>query len=399
MLQHLVSIKLKSASTALAGSIGALCLLSAILMVGYGAIFSLLAEIRDAFGFSTAAIGLIGGSAFAAGFVAQLGLGRYADEGHGARMLQIGLALSALGTFWMIFADTLPQWLAARALLGFGAGCVRPAVRRVVLTADPANAGRAIGRLSAYETAGFLLGPVLASMLNAWAGLASIFVVLTALLVLLIPVVVRADIPGATNPSTGPVLRNLITRPAMQSCIAIGVAFWITVGVFEAIWAVFLTDLGASQIFIGLTMSLFGIPMIFISPRAGSLAQHRGPLRIASVSISVAIACMVLYGLFDSLWLLCAPLAIHAIADAYTMPASQLAVAQASGEGSLSAAQGLFGATGMAVATVTAVAGGALYQTLGPSGLWWISAGAMVICMIFSWWRGAQLRRPMQVRV
>jgi predicted MFS family arabinose efflux permease len=180
----------------------------------------------------------------------------------------------------------------------------------------------------------------------------------------------------------------------MQSCIAMGIAFWITMGVFEAIWAVFLSDLGASQIFIGLTMSLFGIPMIFIAPRAGSLAQHKGPLRIAVVSIGVAIACMVLYGLFDSLWLLCVPLAIHAIADAYTMPASQLAVGQASGEGAFAAGQGLFGATGMAVAAVTAVAGGALYQQLGASGLWWISALVMVICMAFAWWRGAELRHP-----
>jgi predicted MFS family arabinose efflux permease len=104
---------------------------------------------------------------------------------------------------------------------------------------------------------------------------------------------------------------------------------------------------------------------------------------------------MVLYGLFESLLLLCLPLAIHSIADAYTMPASQLAVGQASGEGALAAGQGLFGATGMAVAAVTAVGGGALYQTLGAAGLWWIAALAMVVCMIFSWWRGAELRHPL----
>lgn len=374
-------------------------MLTAIVMVGYGAVFSLLAEIRDAFGFTSTAIGLIGGSAFAAGFVAQLGLARLADQGYGARMLQIGLALAALSSLWMAFADTLPAWLASRALLGFGAGCIRPAVRRLTMTVDPARAGQAMGRLSAYETAGFLLGPVLASALNAWAGLSSTFIAMTVLLVLLTPVVLRAEIPGAANPSTGPVIRTLIRRPAMQSCIAMGIAFWITIGVFEAIWAVFLSDLGASQIFIGLTMSLFGIPMIFIAPRAGSIAQHRGPLRITTLSIGVAIACMVLYGLLDSLWLLCVPLAIHAIADAYTMPASQLAVGQASGEGSLAAGQGLFGATGMAVAAFTAVGGGALYQGFGATGLWFISAAAMVICMIFAWWRGAELRAPMRVAV
>ena len=94
------------------GNLTPLFFLTAILMVGYGALFSLLAEIRDAFGFSSSAIGFIAGSAFVAGFIAQLGLSSYADRGHGARMLQIGLALSALGTAWMIFANTLPEWLA-----------------------------------------------------------------------------------------------------------------------------------------------------------------------------------------------------------------------------------------------------------------------------------------------
>ena len=72
--------------------------LTAILMVSYGAIFSLLAEIRDLFGFTSAGIGFIGASAFASGFVAQLWLSRYADAGHGSRMLQAGLIICILST-------------------------------------------------------------------------------------------------------------------------------------------------------------------------------------------------------------------------------------------------------------------------------------------------------------
>ena len=256
-----------------------------------------------------------------------------------------------------------------------------------------------MGRLTAFEMGGFLLGPVLASMLHLWAGLSATFVVITVLLILLTPVVLRADIPGATVPSTGHAISNLVRLAAMQSCIAMGIAFWITVGVFEAIWAVFLADLGASQMFIGLTMSLFSIPMILIATRAGSLAQRKGPLRVASASICVSIACMVLYGMFDSLWLLCIPLAIHAVADAYTMPASQLAVGQASGQGALAAGQGLFGAIGMAVAALTAVTGGVLYETLGARGLWWACAFAMALCISYSWWRGGELRQPMSLSV
>ncbi len=146
----------------------AMYLLTAVLMVSYGAIFSLLAEIRDLFGFSAAGIGFIGASAFISGFVAQIALARLADTGHGTRMLQVGLMLCVASTAWMIFAESLTAWIASRGLLGFGAGIVRPAIRRLVVVQDPANAGRALGKLSAFETAGFLVGPVIAAVLHTW---------------------------------------------------------------------------------------------------------------------------------------------------------------------------------------------------------------------------------------
>ncbi len=55
-----------------------------------------------------------------------------------------------------------------------------------------------------------------------------------------------------------------------------GLAFYTTVAVYEAIWAVLLADKGASQVFIGATLSVFSLPMLFIPPFSGRLAQRRG---------------------------------------------------------------------------------------------------------------------------
>ena len=219
------------------------------------------------------------------------------------------------------------------------------------------------GVLAAYETAGFLIGPAIAAFINTWFGLSETFIVLTVLLIVF-SARLGVHVPAAKTRPARTIVLELIKLPAMQSCLAMGVAFWITIGVFEVIWAIFLSDLGATQIFIGLTMSLFGLPMIFISPRAGSLAQTRGPLNIAILSIGVAIVCMFSYGFIDSIWLICIPLCIHAIADAFTMPATQFAVAKASGEDAIASGQGLFGATGMLVAAVTASASGWLYDLI-----------------------------------
>ncbi len=308
--------------------------------------------------------------------------------------MKIGLLTAALGAAIMAFADTLLLWIGARALIGFGAGCVFPAVRRVALTADPSRAGEAIGRMSAFEMAGFLLGPVMASFVNAWGGLRAPFIVLALLLLALAPLAWRTKVPGASVVSAPGVLKRLVRIPALQAGLAAGIAFYITVGVFEAIWAVFLSDRGASQMFIGLTMSAFAAPMILIAPWAGKLAQDKGSLRVATASISVAIACMLIYGVIDNLWLLCVPLAVHAIADAFTMPANQISVGRASPEDAIAAGQGLYGATGLAVAALSAIVSGALYQTLGAVGLWWISAFIMAVFLAFAWWRGGELRVP-----
>ena len=367
-------------------------LLTATLMVGYGAIFSLLAEIRDNFGLTSSGIGFVGAAAFASGFVAQLFLSRFADSGYGSLMIQAGLIICIASTCWMAVADSLSEWILSRGALGFGSGIVRPAIRRYIVIRDPASAGRSLGVLTAYETAGFLVGPVIAAILNSTLGLAANFIVLAVLLLIFTPFVFKIEIPSAPRPPGQGILLELIKRPAMQSCIAMGIAFWITIGVFEAIWAVYMSDLGASQVFIGLTMSLFGIPMIFISPRAGEYAQQKGSLNIAVVSIGIAICCMISYGALEHIWLLCIPLLIHAIADAFTMPATQLAVTQASGEDALASGQGLYGAVSMAVGAVTAAAGGILYQEGGAAGVWWASGAAMIFFMIIAWWRGKELR-------
>ncbi|MDB3986585.1 hypothetical protein N9417_06040, partial [Pseudomonadales bacterium] len=98
----------------------ALYILSTVLMGGYAAIFTLLAQLRAIFGFTEFEVGAITASAFLAGFFAQITLSRLADTGHGARLMKIGMAVSIIGAGWMCVADSLTAWILARVLLGFG---------------------------------------------------------------------------------------------------------------------------------------------------------------------------------------------------------------------------------------------------------------------------------------
>ena len=278
--------------------------LSAILMSGYAAVFTLLAEMRASFGFSETAIGAIAGSAFLAGFLAQLLLSRRADLGQGGLMMRFGLVASIVGAAWMCAAESFFGWLMARMLLGFGAGAVRPAMRRLAFVIEPGRAGEMLGKLAAWDMVGFLIGPIMASFLLEVGGLRLPFIVLTVMLILVFPFVARVEVPGSTEPMKNP-MRTLIRRPEMQACLALGAAFYLAIGVFDAIWALFVTDLGAGPIYIGITMSLFTLPMIFVAPLAGRWVANRHLLHTLMVTLGSAGLMIVSYGFIGSLtWIL-----------------------------------------------------------------------------------------------
>ena len=82
-----------------------LYLIVATLTLGYGSVFTLLAEIRARFGLDDWAIGVIGAAGFAAGFSSQLFLSRFADRGHLRTLICGGLIAAMLGFVGMIAAE------------------------------------------------------------------------------------------------------------------------------------------------------------------------------------------------------------------------------------------------------------------------------------------------------
>jgi MFS family permease len=369
-----------------------LAAISATLSLGYGSVFTLLAEIRTRFGFEDWAIGAIGAAGFAAGFVAQAFLSRWADRGFLRALMLGGLGAALAGLAGMVLADGVTGFVASRALVGLGAGCYSPALRRIAVTRDPARAGQTLGWIMSFELLGFLLGPVLASALFELGGLDLPFVALAALLAALSPLALRARLPEVPATRERRILRGLLARPAVRASLLAGVAFNLTIGVFEANWAVLLADRGASQLFIGATMSLFSLPMLFVPVIGGRTAERVGPMRVLPLSLGIAVVCMLGYGTIEGLWWLAAIVAIHSIADGFTMPANQLAIARASPPDQIASGQGLLGAVGLAIASATALGAGWIYGAWGALALYAASAAGMIALIAAAWWQGAGLR-------
>jgi MFS family permease len=361
-------------------------LLTAVMSLGYGSIYTLLADIRDEFGFRDGDVGLIAFAGFFTGFVAQVLLARFADRGHTALMLRTGVAVAAAGMAWTLVAAELWQWVGARLLLGLGSGTVGPAVRRLVIARDPEHVGANLGRQTAFDVSGFVLGPLVAAVAAEAGGLRAPFVVLLVLYLAVLSALFRIDLSAGGTAASRRGLRRLLALPAVQSALCASIALYLTVGMFEALWSVLLRDLGAETWLIGTTLSLFTIPMILFAPRGGKAAQHRGPMAVVTVSIAVASLCTLSYG-WAPLWVVIGVSAVHAVADAFTLPSNQVAVAMASPPDQVATGQGLLGAVGLAVAGVTALAGGAVYDAAGRGAAFGGAAALMVAFLLAARWR------------
>jgi MFS family permease len=350
--------------------------------LGYGSIYTLLAALRQRFGFSGTELGLIVAAGFLAGFGAQLFLARHADRGRAALMVRGGVIVAAFAMLASAVATQFWAFVLARLLLGLGSGTVGPAIRRVVITRDPDHVGHNLGRLTAADVTGFVCGPLLAAVAAQVAGLRAPFWFLAVLFLAVLGVAARLDLSAGPVNDDRHVLRDLWAVRMMRAALATSVAFYLTVGMFEAIWAVLLHDRGAQTWLIGVTLSLFSVPMIFLAPVGGRTAQRRGPLPVVTVSLSVAALCTLSYGVLPSLWMLLGVSGLHAVADSFTMPGNQVAAAMASPTEWASSAQGLLGATGLATAGVAGLAAGILYQVGGRFAVCTTTAGLMCVFIL-----------------
>jgi len=357
-------------------------LVSGSMALGYGSIYTLLADLRDRFGFTGTQLGLIVAAGFFAGFGAQLFLARYADRGHVAVMVRGGVVLAVLALLASAVATQFWAFVLARLFLGLGSGAVGPAIRRIVITRDPAHVGNNLGRLASFDVTGFVLGPLVAAVAAELFGIRAPFWLLAGVLLGTLALTLRLDLSAGTVTTEHRAIRGLLTIPAMRATLSVAIAFYVTVGMFEAIWGVLLRDRGAETWLIGVTLSLFTVPMIVLAPIGGGDAPRLGPLRVVTVGLSIVAVCTLSYGVLPSLWMLLAVSVVHAVADSFTMPANQVSAALASPPAHVSSAQGLLGATGLAAAGMTGLVAGYIYQHSGRLAATASTAAVMVIFLV-----------------
>lgn len=371
-------------------------ILSACLTSGYGVLFTVVGDYRTAYGISESAIGSIIGIGFIAGFASQILVAPLGDRGHARNLVLAGVALNAVGLILMGVGDDVLSLTTGRVVSGFAIGAANPAIRRIIVLADPENLGRNLGRLLSAGVFGFALGPAISAVLVGPFGLAAPFFVIAAVSVVILIVTLRMSAFGTestgspgTMGSTGAVdgggrqrlALDLLRNRSFFGAVVLGGTAYLMIGAFDALWDVVHEDLGTNVWMANLGITLFAIPLVLFGSYGGKLAQSVGPFRTASTGLAIGAVFMISYGLLPNGTWIFAFMMGHALTDGLTFASSGVAVAMTVPAERQAGAQGVLGAAQALLAGTMAVATGVLYQGWGRA-VAYTTAGTVMLILI-----------------
>ena len=184
---------------------------------------------------------------FIAGFLSQITIAPFADRGHAKKLVLGGVFVNVLGLVLMAFGTSLVPILVGRFISGIGIGAAAPAIKRIVVLADPANLGQNMGRLLAADVFGFAMGPAISAVLVGPFGIPSPFLVVAAATLILLPMVACVDVVEATEPPARRFAIDLLASRPFAGAVTLGAVTFIMIGSFDALWDVVHKDLGTTD--------------------------------------------------------------------------------------------------------------------------------------------------------
>lgn len=346
--------------------------------------FTVVDDFRDTYGISESHLGLILGIGFFAGFFAQIFLAPFADKGHAKRMILIGIAIQMIGNTAMAIEDSFVPLLAARFVMGVGGGLVYPAVRRVVILAEPENIGSNLGRLLSFDVGGFTIGPVLSAVTVGTFGIGAPFFIVTAAMAGVFVGLSRLHVDEATA-DEAPSQRfafDLFRMKSFTGAVIIGLALYVMIGTFDTIWSLMMKDMDAATWVSNLGISLFALPMLFLGPIGGRFTQRVGPYRASIGGLLIGAFFISMYGTLGSPYAMLIVGVAHGIVDGLTVTGTSSAIAMVVPHERLASAQGMAGGTQTIMGGLASIVSAAMYGTFGRTGTFVACAAAM--CALIS---------------
>ena len=347
--------------------------------------FTMLDDFRNNFGIAESALGFIVGVGFFTSFLGQVSIAPLADRGRAQRLIILGLSLEVIGCIGMALGETFIILLISRIIMGFGAGSALPALRRVIIVADPDNFGRNLGRILSFEVAGFASGPVISVIFVEFFGIPGPFIFLATIISLFVIVVSRIAVPETAkeNHPTERFAIDLLKNRAITSGILIGVALFFMIGVFDSLWVLMMDDLDAAQWMANVGVSVFVLPLILLGPFGGKFVQRIGPYRAGGFGMILGALFMAGYGLMPTPTLMMVVFFFHSLNDGFFVTGAGVAVGTSAPLERQAGAQGLLGGMETLAGGVAASFSGVAYDHLGRTTTF-IGTGAIMLTLILA---------------
>lgn len=319
-------------------------------------VFALMGNLQDEFGFGDAGLGFIAAAGFVASFVVQVTIAPLADRGYARHLLIIGTVLAIIGNAVFASGSSLAVFILARAFAGSAAGCFLPPARALMASLDREGISERLGALGGIELAGFVTGPVIGGILVGPLGLRWPFIVFSVSAMIALIIVSTQRLPRltrATSPqrfSFGLLRHRSVLVPTLFL-----ISLALPVGLYDSLWDRFLTDLGASDAVVGLSLAAYAIPFVLLSRYGGRMADRRGQIPVAFTAVIFVAPLTALYGWFAVPLIPIMFGVVESCAQAGGAPAAQGLLARGAPAGHASAAQGVAGACNQLVAATVAI--------------------------------------------
>ena len=273
------------------GAIGpALWLLAAIgfiSQVGIAVMLPLLPLYATELGAPPFVLGLLTGAFAVTNAIGQLGAGFLAERFGPRRMMTAGLGFYGAMNALIATAASAPWLIGWRSAAGFGGGAMIVSERiYLAQVVEPARRAFANGIVSAGQSAGTVMGPVIGGIAASIGGLRAPFVIVAATSAialvgtLFLPAPARASAEADVQRSA----EEVDLRPLAMLLLA-NLALLASYGGFITTYATLATErLGWSIVDVGIAFSFFGAGSILLGPWLAHLADRFGRRRVATLA-------------------------------------------------------------------------------------------------------------------
>ncbi len=347
--------------------------------LGLGLFFPILPLFVERRGGTAALVGVIGAAALLGNLLMQAPGGLLADRVD--RRLIVIVSIALYGMAFLVYLVPLPvnALIAVRFIHASVGGFYMPAARALLADLTPMEMRATVfGHYQASSMGGFVLGPVIGGALAA-VNLDIVFVSSAlaclagaAMLVSLPRRIQSREIAGGKAVVAGVPPRLLVL---ILPAVGAAVAWQYMGGVYGAMWVLYMTELGASPLVAGLSVSVYSIPIVLFSGAAGRLGDRYGirPMVFTTLLFSALFA--LVYAFTRSIPLVIALGFLEALCTLGGMPAVMAEISRVVPSHQQGRAQGLFNVFTVGFQAAGSLAGGFLLVA-------WIAAPFLSIAAV-----------------